>query len=131
MLRNFFLDHSPPLCPHMGFFINGVAERKIRYLVGTARTLLLHHKVLQCFWGDAILAVCYLINRMPSSVLDDKISHSILFPNQPLFYLPSRVFGCVCFPYSYFWTRQAFNQSQEVCLPRLFLASTRLSLLLS
>ena len=34
---------------------------------------------------------------MPSSFLHDKIPHSILFPNQPLFCLPSRVFGCVCF----------------------------------
>ena len=34
---------------------------------------------------------------MPSSVLHDQILHSILFPNQPLFYLPPRVFGCICF----------------------------------
>ena len=36
-------------------------------------------------------------NRMPSSVLHDQIPHSILLPTQPLFYLPPRVFGCVCF----------------------------------
>ena len=76
---------------------NGVAERKNRHLVETAHTLLLHHKVSQRFWGDAILATCYLINSMLSSVLHDKISHSIIFPNQPLFCLPPRVFGCVCF----------------------------------
>ena len=76
---------------------NGVAERKNRHLVETARTLLLHHKVPQRFWGDAILDACYLINRMPSSVLHDQIPHSILLPTQPLFYLPSRVFGCICF----------------------------------
>ena len=34
---------------------------------------------------------------MPSSVLHDQISHSILLPTQPLFYLPPHVFGCVCF----------------------------------
>ena len=50
---------------------NGVAERKNRLLVEIARTLLLHHKVPQRFWGDAILSACYLINRMPSSVLHD------------------------------------------------------------
>ena len=38
---------------------NGVAERKNRHLVETARTLLLHHKVPQRFWGDTILAACY------------------------------------------------------------------------
>ena len=34
---------------------------------------------------------------MPSIVLHDQIPHSIIFPNQPLFCLPSCVFGCVCF----------------------------------
>ena len=34
---------------------------------------------------------------MSSSVLHDQIPHSILLPTQPLFYLPSRVFGWVCF----------------------------------
>ena len=76
---------------------NGVVEPKNRHLVETAHTLLLHHKVPQHFFGDATLAACYLINRMPSSVLHDKIPHSIIFPNQPLFCLPSRVFGYVCF----------------------------------
>ena len=34
---------------------------------------------------------------MSSSILHDQIPHSILLPNQPLFCLPPRVFGCVCF----------------------------------
>ena len=29
--------------------------------------------------------------------MHDQISHSILLPTQPLFYLPPHVFGCVCF----------------------------------
>ena len=76
---------------------NGVAERKNRHLVETARTLLLYSHVPFRFWGDAILTACYLINRMPSSVLHDQIPHSLLFPDQPLYFLPPRVFGCTCF----------------------------------
>ena len=76
---------------------NGVAERKNCHLVETARTLLLHHNVPQRFRRDAILTACYLINRMPSSVLHDQIPHSIIFPNQPLFCLPPCVFDCVFF----------------------------------
>ncbi|RVW21370.1 Retrovirus-related Pol polyprotein from transposon TNT 1-94 [Vitis vinifera] len=57
---------------------NGVAERKNRHLVETARTLLLHSHVPFRFWGDAVLTACYLINRMPSSVLHDQIPHSLL-----------------------------------------------------
>ncbi|KAJ9683393.1 hypothetical protein PVL29_019116 [Vitis rotundifolia] len=76
---------------------NGVAERKNRHLVETARTILLHHNVPFRFWGDAVLTACYLINRMPSSILHDQIPHSLLFPDQPLYFLPPRVFGCTCF----------------------------------
>ena len=56
---------------------NGVAELKNRHLVETSRTLLLHNKVPQRFWGDAILAACYLINRMSSSILHDQIPHFV------------------------------------------------------
>ncbi|RVW51674.1 Retrovirus-related Pol polyprotein from transposon RE1 [Vitis vinifera] len=76
---------------------NGVAERKNRHLVETTRTLLLHSHVPFRFWGDAVLTACYLINRMPSSILHDQIPHSLLFPTQPLYFLPPRVFGCTCF----------------------------------
>ena len=34
---------------------------------------------------------------MPSSVLHDQIPHPLLFPDQPFYFLPPRVFGCTCF----------------------------------
>ena len=76
---------------------NGVVECKNRHLVETARILLLHSNVPFCFLGNTILTTCYLLNRMPSSVLHDQIHHSLLFPDQPLYFLPPRVFGCTCF----------------------------------
>ncbi|RVW79062.1 Retrovirus-related Pol polyprotein from transposon TNT 1-94 [Vitis vinifera] len=47
--------------------------------------------------GECCSYSCYLINRMPSSILHYQIPHSLLFPTQPLYFLPSRVFGCTCF----------------------------------
>ncbi|RVW98223.1 Retrovirus-related Pol polyprotein from transposon RE2 [Vitis vinifera] len=44
-------------------------------------------------FGGRYSYACYLINRMPSSVLHDQIPHSLLFPDQPLYFLPPRVFG--------------------------------------
>lgn len=49
---------------------NGVAKRKNRHLLETTRALLFQTKVPKKFWADAILTACFLINRMPSSVLD-------------------------------------------------------------
>jgi len=61
-------------CPHT-LQQNGVAERKHHHLVDTARTLLINAHASFRFWGDAILAVCYLINHMPSSVLGNEIPY--------------------------------------------------------
>ena len=74
---------------------NGVVERKNHHLVETTRTLLLHHTVPQPFWGDVILTAYYLINRMPSSILGNQVTHSLLFPNQPFFRLPPHVFDAL------------------------------------
>ena len=76
---------------------NGVTERKNHHLIETTRTLLLPYHVPFRFWGDVLLPACYSINRMPSYVLHDQIPHSLLFPNQPLYFLPPCVFGCTCF----------------------------------
>ncbi|KAL3326682.1 hypothetical protein AABB24_037395 [Solanum stoloniferum] len=76
---------------------NGVAERKNRHLIETARTLLLESNVPQRFGGDAVLSSCYLINRMPSSSIQNQIPHSILFPQSHLYPIPPRVFGSTCF----------------------------------
>ena len=76
---------------------NGVAKRKNRHLIETTCTFLLHYHVPFRFWENTVFTACYLINRMPSSVLHDQIPHSLLFPDQPLYFLPPRVFGCTCF----------------------------------
>jgi len=46
---------------------------------------------------DAVLSVCHLIDRMPSSVLDGKILFSYLYPTKSVFFMTPRVFGCTCF----------------------------------
>jgi hypothetical protein len=83
-------------CPHTPQQ-NGVAECKHRHIVDIALTLLVNAKAPLKFWGDAVLTACYLINCMPSSVLGDKIPQSLLFPQDPLYVVPPRVFGSTCF----------------------------------
>nr|CAN74104.1 hypothetical protein VITISV_008952 [Vitis vinifera] len=55
-----------------------------------------HSSIFLCSYSSTKWA-CYLINRMPSSVLHDQIPHSLLFPNQPLYFLPPHIFCCTCF----------------------------------
>ncbi|RVW38240.1 hypothetical protein CK203_090917 [Vitis vinifera] len=95
-------------------------ERKNRHLVETARTILLHSNVPFRFWGDAVLTACYLINRMPSSVLHDQflISFSSLTNHFISFLLVSLVVLAL-FIFSLL-DRQAFRQSHEVPLLGIF-----------
>ncbi|KAK2986874.1 hypothetical protein RJ640_000992 [Escallonia rubra] len=76
---------------------NGVAERKNRHLLKTARALLFQMKVPKPFWADAISTACFLINRMPSTVLNGDVPYSVLFPTKPLFPVEPRIFGSTCF----------------------------------
>ena len=58
---------------------NGVAERKNRHFLETARAQLFQMHVPKHFWADAVFTTCFLINRMPSSVLNWDTSYHILF----------------------------------------------------
>ncbi|RVW37765.1 Retrovirus-related Pol polyprotein from transposon RE1 [Vitis vinifera] len=60
--------------------------------------------------------------RMPSSVLHDQLPHSLLFPDQPHYFLPPRVFGCTCFVHILTPGQDKLPQSHEV----LFLGYSRL-----
>lgn len=97
---NFFLENegiihesSCPYTPQQ----NGTAERKNRHLLETTRAILFQHHVPKKFWGEAILTAAYMINRMPSRTLGNRSPISFILPNKPLFSLPPKVFGCLCF----------------------------------
>ena len=75
---------------------NGVAECKIQHLVETACNLLGDSNTPVRFWGNVTLTACYLINCMPSIVLQNQLPHSVLFPKQDLYSLLLHVFGCAC-----------------------------------
>ena len=49
---------------------NGVVERKNRHLLETVRTLLFQMHVPKHFWADDVSIACFLINWMPSSILN-------------------------------------------------------------
>lgn len=76
---------------------NGVAKHENRHLIETTRTLLLHNQVPLLFWVDVVPTVCFLINRMSSLVLQNKVPYFILFLSLPVYSFPPCVFGCTCF----------------------------------
>lgn len=76
--------------------ICGVAERKNRHLLDVTRSLLLAAFVPPQFWVEALSVVVFLINRLPSQVLEFDSPFFRLFHAHPD-YTSLHPFGCVCF----------------------------------
>ena len=49
------------------------------------------------FWADRVSTTCFLIDKMPSLALNWATPYHQLFPNNPLFPINPKVFGCTCF----------------------------------
>ncbi|KAI6684286.1 hypothetical protein NL676_030199 [Syzygium grande] len=75
---------------------NGVAERKNRHLLEVARSLMFAMNVPAQYWSDAILSAAYLINRLPSRILQYRSPIEALTGSHK-FLVPPKVFGCECF----------------------------------
>ena len=74
---------------------NGSAERKHRHIVETGLTLLAQASMPLKFWDEAFLTATFLINRMPSKVIDNQTPLECLL-HQQLDYSTLRTFGCAC-----------------------------------
>ena len=98
-LSQFFDDHgiihqsSCPYTPQQ----NSVAKRKMCHLLEVTHALKFHMHVPKSYRSDVVLTVYNLINRMPSTILGGQIPYTVLSPDAPLFHLPRKIFGCVCY----------------------------------
>ncbi|KAK1417226.1 hypothetical protein QVD17_26351 [Tagetes erecta] len=77
---------------------NGRAERKHRHIVETGLAMLFHARVPITHWVDAFSTATYIINRLPTKVLNEKSPFEMLFSITPS-YTNFRVFGCCVYPY--------------------------------
>jgi histone deacetylase 1/2 len=83
-------------CPHV-HQQNGSAERKHRHIVEVGLALLANAAMPLKFWDEAFLTMTYLINLLPSKVIDYDTPFQRLF-KETLDYSFLRVFGCACWP---------------------------------
>jgi len=83
-------------CPH-AHQQNGSAERKHRHIVEIGLSLLAHAAMPLKFWDEAFLTAVFLINRLPSKVIQNSTPFERLLGHKPD-YSFLRTFGCVCWP---------------------------------
>lgn len=104
--RDFFNEHVNNLLCEKGIIHqssfpytpqrNGKAERKHIHLLEVARALKLQGSIPNIFLGDCILMACYLINHMPSKLLEEKCNLEMLYGENPVIgHL--KIFGCLCY----------------------------------
>lgn len=94
---------------------NGIAERKHHHLIKTIVVLLQTSSMSHLFWGEAVLTTTYLINRLPSSILQGKSSYIVLF-NTSLDYHSLRVFRCACYPWLKPYTTNKLEPRSRRCV---------------
>lgn len=83
-------------CPHT-HQQNDTAERKHRYIVETGLALLAQASLPVRFWDEAFFTACYLINRLPSPIIQNNTPLQRLLKTPPD-YTQLRVLGCSCWP---------------------------------
>jgi transposase InsO family protein len=76
---------------------NGLAERKHRHVVEMGLSLLAQSGLPQSFWVESFLTATFLINRLPTPLLNHCSPYFMLFQQIPDYSL-LRSFGCLCFP---------------------------------
>jgi hypothetical protein len=76
---------------------NGKAERYVRTLEDGAQVLLADSGLPASFWGDAVLTVQYVRNRVPTSTIPDGATPFEVFHGKKPDLSHLRVWGCQCF----------------------------------
>ncbi|GJX97740.1 ribonuclease H-like domain-containing protein [Tanacetum coccineum] len=84
---------------HLDFYSpqqNGIVERKHRQLFNVARSLLFQGDIALNMWSECVLTATYLINRLPTSLLNGKSPYDLVY-NKPPSLKHLRSFGCLAY----------------------------------
>jgi len=75
---------------------NGRVERRHQHILNISRALMFQCKLPKKFWSYAILHAIFLLNRIPTKVLQNKSSYEVLYGQAPdLSQL--KVYGCLSY----------------------------------
>lgn len=109
MVDNICLMHFPLTSLSMVFSIKllvpvlpskmGLLRERSDISLRSSPMPLFYMHVPQIFWTNALQTTAYLMNRMPSRILRFKCPFELLSCSTLGSFLPSKVFGCICYVY--------------------------------
>jgi hypothetical protein len=91
-----------------------MSERRHRHLVETGLTLLTDAHMPLSYWPYAFQTAAYLINRMPTSTLNNQSPFEKLFKQIPN-YLKLKQFGCLCYPLTKPYNKHKLEPKAQPC----------------
>ena len=98
---------------------NGVAEWKNRKLLEMTRAMIFDVQVPTWFWPEAVTTSAYLLNMLPSQILNHRTHVHILATQTnipPVQMLPPLVFGCSVFVHIPKYNKTKFDPCAEKCV---------------
>lgn len=102
---------SPPYTPQR----IAIVERRHRHIIETAKTILHQASLPPIFWSYACQQATFLINKMPTPILQNKSPHEVLFKAK-LNYESIKVFGCLCYPWLRPYTKHKLQPRSFPCV---------------
>ncbi|KAJ0701721.1 putative RNA-directed DNA polymerase [Helianthus annuus] len=116
-VQNCFQEHGIHhrlSCPHTPEQ-NGRAERKHRHITETGLAMMFNAHAPSTLWFDAFTSATYIINRLPTKLLENKSPFELLF-NQTPSYSNLRIFGCLVYPYLRDYTKNKLLPRSAPCI---------------
>jgi histone deacetylase 1/2 len=93
----------------------GAIERRHRQIVEVGLALLAHSNLPQMFWEDAFLTAVFIINRLPTPILNHKSPYEMVHHQKPDYNF-LRTFGCACWPYLHPYNRHKLDFRSKNCI---------------
>ena len=94
---------------------NGIVERKHQHLLNVAHALLFQAGLPLTYWNESVLTATYIINRLPTPILNNQTPYELLFKQKPA-YAHMRVFGSLCFAATLLNGRKKFDPQGRACV---------------
>ncbi|KAI3515606.1 hypothetical protein L1887_14507 [Cichorium endivia] len=94
---------------------NGIVERKHKHILEVARALYFQSGLGKSYWGECVRTAVHLINRMPSTVLNNQTPYKTLYQTDADT-STLKAFGCLCFVSTNVVGRDKFMERAHPCI---------------